>query len=193
MADAAESPVPALVAGALAGDRVAWDGLVERFTPLVLSVVRRYGTYGPDADDVVQTVVGPLVEHLGGLRDPEALPRYLIQTATHECYRLFGARKRVMLVDPTGPGLPERADDPEIDTPMIAAERQQQLLAALAQLPERQRELLFLLLEDPPPSYEEISARLDMPVGSIGPTRARCLERLRALLAETAPDAGGTP
>ena len=179
MAEAAESPVPVLVAGALAGDRSSWDGLVDRFTPLVLSVVRRHGLYGPDADDVVQTVWLRLVEHLAGLRDPQALPRYIVQTATHECYRLFGARKRVMLVDPTGPGLPERAEDPEIDAPMLAAERQQQLLAALAQLPDRQRSLLLVLLEDPPPSYEEISERLDMPIGSIGPTRARALARLR--------------
>jgi RNA polymerase sigma factor (sigma-70 family) len=186
MAEAAESPVAVLVAGALAGDRTSWDRLVARYTPLVLSVVRRYRLSPSDADDVVQTVWLRLVEHLGGLREPEALPRYIVQTATHECYRLFGARKHVMLVDPTDPGVPEVTDGPPIDTHILAAERQQQLLAALAELPDRQRELLFLLLEDPPPSYEQISARLDMPIGSIGPTRARAFARLREVAAVVA-------
>lgn len=179
MAEAAER-VPELVAGAIAGDRTAWECLVERYTPLVLSVVRRYGLSSSDADDVVQTVWLRLVEHLGGLRDPEALAGYIRQTATHECYRLFRSRKHVVLVDPAGPGLPEPAEDPEIDRGALAAERQQQLLAALAELPTRQRELLLLLLEDPPPPYEEISARLGMPIGSIGPTRARAIARIRS-------------
>ncbi|MBM7805111.1 RNA polymerase sigma factor (sigma-70 family) [Geodermatophilus bullaregiensis] len=168
-----------LVAEALAGDHRSWNAIVERYTPLVLSVVRRQRLSSADAEDVVQVVWLRLVEHLRDVRDPRALPRYIVQTATHECYRLFGARRHVVLVDPMGPGLPERDDAPEVDSRMLATERQEKLLAALADLPDRQRALLLLFLEDPPPSYEEISRRLDMPIGSIGPTRARALARLR--------------
>jgi DNA-directed RNA polymerase specialized sigma24 family protein len=82
-------------------------------------------------------------------------------------------------MDPTGPGLPERDDGPELDSNLLATERQHALLAGLAALPDRQRALLLTLLEDPPPSYEEISVRLNMPIGSIGPTRSRALARLR--------------
>jgi RNA polymerase sigma factor (sigma-70 family) len=179
--DAADRPVSALVAGALAGDQRSWDAIVERYTPLVLSVVRRQRLSPADAEDVVQTVWLRLIEHLRGLREPGALPGYIVQTATHECYRLFGARRHVLLMDPTGPGLPERNDAPEVDSRMLATERQEILLAALAELPDRQRALLLLFLEDPSPSYEEISRRLDMPIGSIGPTRARALARLREI------------
>ncbi len=183
MGDAAESPVPVLVAGALAGDRWSWDRIIERYTPLVLSVVRRYRLSSADADDVVQTVWLRLVEHLGTLRDPMALPQYIAQTATHECFRLFRTRRHVVLMDSSGPGFPEEDSAPPVDAGMLANERQKNLLAALGELPDRQRALLLLLLEDPPPSYEEISRRLDMPIGSIGPTRARALARLREFAA----------
>jgi RNA polymerase sigma factor (sigma-70 family) len=179
MGEASQSPVQELVARALAGEQGSWDDLVERFTPLVLSVVRRQRLSPSDAEDVVQTVWLRLVEHLGRLRDPQALPQYIVQTATHECYRLFGSRRHVVLMDPTGTGLPERDEGPEVDADMLATERQHKLLAALAELPDRQRALLLVLLEDPPPPYEEISRRLDMPIGSIGPTRARALAKLR--------------
>ncbi len=182
--DAAASPVPELVAQALAGDHRSWEALVERYTPLLLSVVRKYGLRPADAEDVVQTVWLRLVEHLRDLRDPVALPRYVFQTATHECYRLFSARRHVVLTDPTGPGLPERDDAPPVDAGLIAEDRRHRLLGAVAGLPDRQRALLMALLEDPPPSYEEISRRLDMPIGSIGPTRARALQRLRQVAEE---------
>ena len=178
-----ESPGAALVERALAGDRSSWDELVARYTPLVLSVVRRHRLSQADSHDVVQTVWLRLVERLGSVRAPEAIPGYIVQTATHECYRLFRIRRNVMLVDPTRPGFPERDDGPEIDAPLLDAERHEHLLTALAELPHRQRELLLILLEDPTPSYEEISRRMDIPIGSIGPTRARALARLRKVAA----------
>ena len=176
-------PVPELVAAAVAGDQGAWGRLVSRYTPLVLSVVRRHRLQGTDAEDVVQTVWLRLVEHLGDLREPAALPGWIVTTTRNECFRTVRARRVVPSEDPTVHRQRVAADpavDPAVDVGLLDAERHEALLAALAELPERQRALLLLLITDPPTAYEEISARLGIPVGSIGPTRARALSRIRA-------------
>lgn len=172
-------PVPELVAAAVDGDSQAWGRLVSRYTPLVLSVIRRHRLQGSDAEDVVQTVWLRLVEHLGDLREPAALPGWIATTTRNECFRTIKARRVVPTEDPTVHRQRD-ADDPALDAGMLDAERHEALLAALAELPERQRSLLLLLITDPPTAYEEISARLGIPVGSIGPTRARALSRIRA-------------
>jgi len=178
--DGDADPVPALVAAAVDGNSAAWRDLVERYTPLVLSVVRRYRLQGSDADDVVQVVWLRLVEKLSSLREPRALPGYIATTTRHECLHVLGARR---LVSPTDldDHAPEGAPgDTALDSGLLEGERHEALLAALAELPDGQRDLLLLLLEDPPLSYEEIHRRLGIPVGSIGPTRARALTRIRA-------------
>jgi RNA polymerase sigma factor (sigma-70 family) len=175
-----EGSVSELVAAALDGDHASWNRLVDRYTPLVLSVVRRHRLKGSDAEDVVQTVWLRLIEHLRGIREPAALPGWLMTTARNECLHLIRSHKLVSPVDLEGQGWPESAGELAVDTDLLEAERHQALLIALAELPDRQRALLLLLIEDPPVSYEEISRRLDLPVGSIGPTRARALARVRA-------------
>lgn len=176
------NPVPRLVAAAVAGDLAAWQELVARYTPLLLSVVRRHRLQDDDAEDVVQTVWLRLVEHLGELREPAALPGWILTTTRNECLRTIRARRMVPSSDPfrhrsaAGTGVVEET----LDTTLLDAERHDALLAAMAELPERQRTLLALLIEDPPVPYEEVSARLGIPVGSIGPTRARALARVRA-------------
>lgn len=176
-----DSPVPALFAAAQAGDRDAWTALVERYTPLVLSILWRYRIHGDDAEDVVQTVWLRLVEHLDSIREPRALPGWLATTTRNECLRLVTGRQRIEPVDP----LSHRAvantathDAPDID--LLQDERHQSLLTAFAELPARQRDLLLLLVTDPPLTYQDISSRLDIPIGSIGPTRARALARIRS-------------
>jgi RNA polymerase sigma factor (sigma-70 family) len=175
-----EGSVSELVAAALDGDHASWNRLVDRYTPLVLSIVRRHRLQGSDAEDVVQTVWLRLVEHLGGIRQPEALPGWIITTARNECLHVIRGAKQASPTDLGEQGWPEGSGDPAVDTDLLEAERHEALLVALAELPERQRALLLLLIEDPPLSYEEISRRLGLPIGSIGPTRARALARVRA-------------
>ena len=178
-ADGDDEPIPALVAAALDGDPDSWHRLVERYTPVVLAVVRRFHLQGSDADDVVQIVWLRLVEKLGGIREPEALPGWIVTTTRRECLHLVTARRLVVAADHDDQAPPDATGD-ALDSDLLEAERHEALLAALAELPDRQRNLLLLLLEDPPLSYDEISARLHMPVGSIGPTRARALARIRS-------------
>lgn len=177
--DADGNPVRGLVRAALDGDLAAWNGLVSRYTLLVQSVVRRHGLTDDDAEDVVQTVWLRLVENLRHVREPQALPGWIVTTARHECLRVIRGRRLLSPADLTNHAqhLPE--GDDAVDAALLDSERHEALLAALAELPDRQRALMLLLVEDPPPSYDEISRRLGMPIGSIGPTRARALDRIR--------------
>jgi len=182
VSDVESNPVPRLVAAAVNGEAAAWHALVARYTPLLLSVVRRHRLQDDDAEDVVQTVWLRLVEHLGELREPAALPGWILTTSRHECLRIIRGRRVMPSSDPFGHRGAAGAEVVEetLDATMLDAERHEALLAAVAELPDRQRELLTLLIEDPPVPYEEVSARLGIPVGSIGPTRARALARVRA-------------
>ncbi|MGI8531915.1 MAG: RNA polymerase sigma factor [Geodermatophilaceae bacterium] len=169
-----------LVAAAARGDQPAWDRLVERYLPLVLAVAGRYRLSGRDTEDVSQTVWLRLVEHLGQIREPAALPRWLVTTTKHESLRVISAHRRTRPVDPLDSAeldSEQAADD--LDEGILQDERRLALRAGLAELEPRHRELLLLLVADPPLSYVEIGSRLGMPVGSIGPTRARSLSRLR--------------
>ena len=179
------STVTALVAAAGEGDAGAWKALVERYAPLVGSVIVRHRLYGADAEDVAQTVWLRLVEHLRDLREPRALPMWLITISRNECLRVLKASRRLQPVDPTLEGEALHDRQPEVagpDQALLDGERHQRLLAAFAELSDRHRELLLLLTADPPIPYTEISRRLGVPVGSIGPTRARALHRLRECL-----------
>lgn len=182
-------PDPAeLVAGAARGDQAAWDGLVRRYAPMVFHVIRAHGLSGADAADVSQTVWLRLVESLGSLRQPGAVAAWLATTTRRECYRQARAGRRTRPFDPTAPvdghcsGVPASllTDPTTPDEGLLRAERRQALRDGLAQLPDRCRELLVMLVADPPASYREISAQLQIPVGSIGPTQARCLRKLRS-------------
>jgi len=185
-------PLAVLVSQAQDGDHHAWNAIVERFLPLVGAIARQHRLSEADGDDVGQTVWLRLVEHLGDLREPAALPGWIRTTARNECLRLLAARGRTRAVDPQGGGLDTVTDDVS-DAGLVAAERRQALRDALAELPDARRELLLLLLTDPPLAYDEISRRLGIPIGSIGPTRARAFAALRetAALQRIAPDPTG--
>ena len=178
------SSVADLVRRAGEGDQVAWNGLVDRFTPLVLSVAYRFRLARADTEDVVQTLWLRLVEHLGDLRDPQALPGWIVTTVRHECLRTLRLRQRTQPFDPLDATADREAPDVvPVDTEVLdgltEASRHEMLLRAFADLPSSHRELLLLLLHDPPLGYAEISRRLGIPVGSIGPTRIRALRKIR--------------
>jgi RNA polymerase sigma factor (sigma-70 family) len=168
-----------LVAAAAAGDQQAWDALVDRYTSLLWSVARSYRLSAPDAADVVQTTWLRLVEHLGQIADPDRLPGWLATSARRECLRLLRRADRDGV--PYTPLLDMPDDAPELDAGLLRDERDAALWSALALLDDYCQQLLRVLIADPPPTYAEVSAALGIPVGSIGPTRARCLSKLRRL------------
>jgi RNA polymerase sigma factor (sigma-70 family) len=172
------SVVADLVAGARNGDRQAWDALVERYAPLIWSICRRYGISGPAAEDVVQHVWLHLVESLNDLRDPAALPGWISTTTRRECCRIRRVQDLMAHDAQVLENLPD-GHDKTGEHELLMAERHATLREAFARLPLRFQRLLALLVADPPVPYAEISARLGIPVGSIGPNRSRSLDRLR--------------
>jgi RNA polymerase sigma factor (sigma-70 family) len=171
--------VVALVLRAADGDQRAWDEIVERYAPLVYGVCTRYRLSRDDIEDVGQTVWLLLVEHLGKLREPAALPGWLATTTARECLRTVTVARKT---DRRGAGRDDSlqfVDDRPIDEEILMAERNAVLRAAFAELPARCQQLLSMLISDPPYSYAKIHEVLEIPVGSIGPQRSRCLDRLR--------------
>lgn len=158
------------------GDEAAWAALVERFSGLLWSVARAYGLDSADAGDVAQTTWLRLVERLDRIRDPEAVGGWLAVTARRECERLL--RHRVPVRRPE----PVLEPSPGPDQVAVERERLSRVAEALRQLPPRCRNLLRLLAR-PGSTYAETAAALGIPIGGIGPTRARCLDALRKKLA----------
>jgi RNA polymerase sigma factor (sigma-70 family) len=169
-----------LVTRARNGDRSAWDALVDRYSRLIWAICRRYQLDRTDAEDVCQAVWLRLVEQLDNLREPAALPGWLVTTTQRECYRVKRAGCRLA----AGGQVPDAENLPDeqavaADDELLVAERYAALRVAFSHLPFSCQQLLALLIADPPISYAEISARLGIPIGSIGPNRSRALERLR--------------
>lgn len=171
--------VIAMVNRAAAGDQGAWNDIVERYSPLVWSICLRYRLDRQDSDDVGQSVWLLLVERIGMLREPAALPGWLATTTQRECLRVLRTSRRHDHAELPGEQVSLDLDAAMIEEELLAAERDAAVRAAFAELPRSCRELLAMLISDQPHSYEEISATLGMRVGSIGPMRARCLDRLR--------------
>jgi RNA polymerase sigma factor (sigma-70 family) len=176
--------VAALVVNAAAGSQQAWDGLVARYNRLVWAVARSFRLAEPDAADVVQTTWLRLVEHLDALQQPERVGAWLGTTARREALRVAKARGQTverssdtdLMVLPDG--------DPSIEESLLTRERDAELYRAVLQLNERCQQLLRVLSASPPPRYEIVSEALGLPVGSIGPTRGRCLDKLRRVLTD---------
>jgi RNA polymerase sigma factor (sigma-70 family) len=172
--------VTALVTRARNGDTQAWHAIVERYASLIWSICRRYRLGDADAEDVSQNIWLNLVRHLDTVRDPAALPGWLAITTRRECDRKVRAA--------AGPHAARYLLDAEIladqravpaDQELLEAERHAALREVFAALPPSNRQLIAMLTADPPVPYTEISARLGIPVGSIGPTRRRCLDKVR--------------
>jgi RNA polymerase sigma factor (sigma-70 family) len=183
-----------LVARARNGDKQAWDALVERYATLIWTICRKHRLGDADVEDVGQSVWVQLVDHLHKIRDPAALPGWLATVTRRECLRVLSAARGplasgyvmdVEILPDEQPGMAEQE--------LLAAERHAALREALQDLPVSGQQLILLLIEDPPVPYTEISARLGIAVGSIGPTRRRCLNKLRrhpAIAALTNTDSG---
>lgn len=171
--------VVAWVSAAREGDAEAWNALVEEFLPLVHAVVARVRLSPADAADVNQTVWLRLVEHLHDLREVRALPGWLATTARREALKAAQGSRRTTSVDPQGGALDRVATEQDVAEDLIRDELHRAVRAGLAELPVARRRLLELLMAEPRVPYEEISQLLDIPIGSIGPTRARALRQLQ--------------
>ena len=174
--------VAALVRHAAEGDLQAWERLVDQFARLIWSITVEFKLGESDAADVAQTTWLRLLEHIDRLEYPDRVGSWLAATARHECLRNLAAHKRVVLGHDEEDLSGVAAREPEVDARLLADERAQVVREALTRLPRRWQQLLEMLMADPPASYAEISDQLGLPVGSIGPTRGRCLARLRVLL-----------
>ena len=182
----AGSPIAALVSAAAEGDQGAWNEIVDRYTPLVVSVIYKHRLRPADAADVNQTLWLRLVEQIGRLREPEALPGWIMTTTRNECLRVLRVQQRTHLYDPLSESdaLESEQTDADVEADLLVVERRQALRDGFAELTDQCKRLLTKLMTDPPPSYQIVSEELAMPVGSIGPTRARCFKKLEAALSE---------
>ena len=180
--DLQSSDVARLVRRAVDGDRQAWERLVDQYARLIWSITGEFRLTESDAADVAQTTWLRLLEHIHRIQYPDRVGSWLAATARNECLRNIAAHKRVVLGHDDGDLDDAAALEPDVDARLIADERAQVVQDAMSSLPRRWQRLLELLMADPPASYAEISDQLGLPIGSIGPTRGRCLARLRVQL-----------
>jgi RNA polymerase sigma factor (sigma-70 family) len=177
-----------LLAACLGGDQAAWDALVDRYAALIYSIPLKYGFNDADAADIFQSVCVTLVEKLGTIRAPRGLAAWIITTTSRQCIAFARQRGREQARFMTDGSL--RTDlepsDPALlpEDELLALERQQVVRTAVHQLPENCRQLVEALFSDTTdePSYAHIAHALAIPMNSLGPTRARCLQKLRLIL-----------
>jgi RNA polymerase sigma factor (sigma-70 family) len=174
----ADAPAATLVRAAAAGDPDAWEAIVRRYGGAIRAATRGFRLSPADADDVMQTTWMRLLRSIDRLQDADALGSWLLTTARRESLRFVQTAARELPTDePVGA---DEADACSVEERLAEEERAGALRRAVEELPGRQRALLGLLLQDAECSYDEVAARLEMPIGSIGPTRERSLARLRA-------------
>ncbi|GAA1561647.1 sigma-70 family RNA polymerase sigma factor [Kribbella sancticallisti] len=178
----ARSEAADLVDRAAHGDQAAWSRVVDHYARLVWAVTRSFRLTDSDACDVSQVVWLRLLEHIDRV-DPVRVGAWLVVTTRRECLRVLAFRKRVLLTYEPDAFEVVAGDQPELDADLLADERAVDVRRALESLPDRWQQLLGMLMADPPAPYAVISERLDIPIGSIGPIRGRCLDKLRVLLA----------
>lgn len=177
--DSDRMAVAALVEAAAGGDQEAWNQLVERFASTVWAIARGHRLNSADAADVFQTTWLRLLEHLDRIEQAERVGAWLATTARRECLRVLRIAGRQVASGEDFDVIPDPATSRSLDRDIVAMERRRVVNQLVDKLPVRSRLLLRLLSADSPLSYKEISEALSMPIGSIGPTRARALEQLR--------------
>ena len=192
-----DPPVTDLVIRARNGDSQAWDALVERYAPLVWSICRRYRLGSADAEDVNQSVWLALVDQLAALREPAALPGWLATTTQRECGRVLRTARGPQMAWYV-PDAEDIADEHAVsaEEELLQAERHAALREAFTYLPPSCQQLIGMLIQDPPVPYAKISTELGIPIGSIGPSRRRCVDKLRrhpAVAALIDAETGSTP
>ncbi len=173
-----EDDIKGLIADAVSGDERAFQSIVSRHSGLVWSIIRSYRLSRVDGEDAAQGVWLAVVQHLGSLREPDRLPAWIATTTRRECLAVI---RRGSRLPENNNELIERmsAKDTDPDRQLLIDERSRALTEAFAELDERCRELLSLLGSDPPLAYQDVSELLGVPIGAIGPTRTRCLEKIR--------------
>jgi RNA polymerase sigma factor (sigma-70 family) len=171
-----------LVARARLGDQPAWDEIVARFGSLLWGVARSYRLESHAAGDVVQATWLRLVESLDRIRDPEALPGWLLTTVRREAIRTVRAHGREVLDIDDQPRERPDLDAVELDLHLLEDERDTELWRCFGRLTERCQRLLRILMSPECPPYAVVAGQLGVPIGSLGPTRGRCLVSLRELM-----------
>jgi RNA polymerase sigma factor (sigma-70 family) len=171
-----------LVKECLSGSEEAWSLLIEKYKALIFSIPVKYGLPPQDAADVFQATCTELLTRLPELREPRALPKWLMQVAHHECYRCKRLQKRVISRD-AEPDLPE-PETPAIAESLVQQTQEEQILReAMSVLTPQCRRLVHLLFfETPARPYTDVAKELGLAIGSIGFTRQKCVERLRRQL-----------
>jgi RNA polymerase sigma factor (sigma-70 family) len=174
-----QQDLTALVYAATADEAGAWEALVARFAGLIWATARGLGLDAADAADVSQTTWLRLAECLEDIRDPERIGGWLATTARNESLRMLRLARRQIPVDPIL-DLCAAAQAEDVDKELLGVERDERIRRAFESLPSACQALLRILMADPSPSYAEVSEILEIPVGTIGPRRSRCLNRLRS-------------
>lgn len=170
------------------GEEQAWALLVRRYQRLVYTIVLRVGLDQHAAADVFQTVFSRLLDHLPRIAQPDRLRAWIVTCAKREALLQRARARRTVSLSPVedaqGPSSTlELADEAPLPEEVLSGLQQAHVVReALERMDERCRSLLVLMFQDEEPAYQEIARRMDMPVGSIGPTRARCLDKLRRML-----------
>jgi RNA polymerase sigma factor (sigma-70 family) len=182
-----ESADSEIIKACLQGGSAAWEALIRRYQRLIYSIPLKTRLSQDDAADIFQAVCLKLYEKLESLRDHEKLSSWIITTTTRECWRLANRQRKEKPDGSTSEEGEESlqqvaSEAPLIDQQGILLEQQQTVRQAVWALPERCKDLVTLLFYKDELSYAEIARQMDMPVASIGPTRARCLEKLKKLL-----------
>lgn len=178
-------PDARLVRECLDGNEEAWSALIDKYKSLIFSIPIKYGFSQDDATDIFQSVCLEMLSELPKLREAQALPKWIMQITAHKCFHRKQQQQRVELSDPNDEVL-ERSTPSRAVEILRQAEEEHSLRQAMAELPERCRQLVHMLFfVEPARPYQEIAAELGIAVGSIGFIRQRCLEKLRKRLLET--------
>lgn len=166
------------------GSEAAWSALIDKYKNLIFSIPIKFGLPREDASDIFQAVCLDLLSSLPQLREPDALPKWIMQTTYHKCLRW--KRQSLTLTDDLGDTKQEPADSAELPEAMLhQLQREQMLRDSISALPPRCREMIHqLFFEDPPRPYNEVAKSLGLATGSIGFIRGRCIKRLREQLEE---------
>lgn len=172
-----------LVRGCILGREEDWNLLIDRYKNLIFSVPIRYGFSRDEAADIFQSVCLELFCQLPKLRDPKALPKWLIQVTSHRCFHAQRQSRRMVSRDDEDVNLPQAIEPPRAELQLRELENEQMLREAVAALPDRCRSLVHMLFyEEPRRPYQEVAAGLGLATGSIGLLRQKCLDRLRQTL-----------
>jgi RNA polymerase sigma factor (sigma-70 family) len=178
-----QAPDTTLIEACLQGDEEAWAALVERYSRLIYSIPIRFGFSQTIADEVFQETCLALLEGMHTLQNHDRLSSWLMTVSRRACIRRIRQKAGVEMEEDWETAVP--ANDPPLENTLIQLEQQNLIYQAIKSLsPHCQQLLTTMFLTEPAPSYEEIASQLDIPVGSIGPYRSRCLKKLRLALVQ---------